>query len=144
MSCLRASNEWHEVVFLPYITTEKLEFAGLTLCSWNSIKASGELPEDVSGFLSWYFDKYRDLTMKPLDPAMIRYNTLLGPWTQEDLTYMCDCIDLIAFLSLWDNHPFFPLSSNSFVMYHKQFTPNDRSLAISSGSYRESCITPKT
>jgi len=127
--------ERFQVAYLPFAPVCNMTFGGIKLTPYSVVR--GRLTTDQKEYLDWYFNKYVDEQLKPLNTITVVHDedNLLGPWDESSIQKFYDIVASLSFLSLWRNNPMTPLAHDNFVLYIKNFSTTDRSLALSSGGY---------
>ncbi len=131
-----------QIAFMPYIPSSKFTFGNLCFWPFDEPETKSQFSPDVLSYLEWYFQKHVNIMLQPLDVTLVAYKqTLLGPWTDDQIKEMYDTVACLSFLSLWNNSCFTPVSSDNFTLFLKSFSPEQRSFLVSRGSYiRTDCI----
>lgn len=125
-----------QVAFMPYIECSHFKFGNLGFQPFHCDETKKQLPKDVVEYLEWYFNKYIDMTLSPLNIVLVSYGSqLISHYSDNEIAEMYDTMTLLSFLSIWNNNSFSPLSSDNFTLYIKNFSPTDKSLATSSGGF---------
>lgn len=125
-----------QVAYMPYIESTHFEFGNLGFLPYYHSETKKQISPEIIEYLDWYFPKYVDIAQNPLKLTLVSYKgKLIDNWTAEQIQEMYDTVAVLCFLSTWHNISFGAVSTDNFIMYIKNFTPGDKALAVSAGSY---------
>lgn len=124
---------YSQVAYMPYIPKGNIEFGKLKLFPYSEVTG---LEKEHSDYLDWYFHKYVNIMMNPLNITIMEYNSkIIGPWDVDEIHDMYESVACLSFLSLWRNNNISPLTNENFTLFVKNYSPYERSLAVSSGGF---------
>jgi len=125
-----------QFAYMPFVEVSYFVFGNLQFWPFYNSNTKKQFTPEILEYLEWYLAKYVDLAQQPLKVTLVSYKSkLINNWTEEQVQEMYDSVACLSFLSTWQNSSFGPVSSDNFTLYIKNFTPGDKSLAISAGTY---------